>query len=144
MGEAGMGIEEATVAKRARSGGRDAKQRSRSGPHAPAYITRIIPPYEMMSEAGLVALENEADRILEEVGFEIRGDDEALALFKTAGADIKGQRIIFPRGLVRSIIQYEIPQVVGGAILRSNEERHQSMQAEQQTRHHAPCLWSEA
>ena len=104
MGVAGMGIEEATVAKRARSGGRDAKQRSRSGPHAPAYITRIIPPYEMMSEAGLVALENEADRILEEVGFEIRGDDEALALFKTAGADIKGQRIIFPRGLVRSII----------------------------------------
>ncbi|NDB70561.1 MAG: trimethylamine methyltransferase, partial [Methylocystaceae bacterium] len=70
-----MGLEEATVAKRTRTGGRDARQRGRSGPQAPAYITRIIPPYEMMSEVGLVALENEADRILQEVGFEIRGDD---------------------------------------------------------------------
>jgi trimethylamine--corrinoid protein Co-methyltransferase len=105
-----MSLDESAGVKRARTGGRDARQRSRSGPHAPAYITRIIPPYEMVSEAGLVALENEADRILEEVGFEIRGDDEALALFKAAGTDVKGQRIIFPRGLVRSIIQATTPR----------------------------------
>lgn len=43
--------------RRARGGGRDARQKARGGPAAPAYIKRIIPPYEMLGEDGLVALE---------------------------------------------------------------------------------------
>jgi trimethylamine---corrinoid protein Co-methyltransferase len=105
-----MDAEEATMARRTRSGGREARQKGRTGPHAPAYITRVIPPYEMVSEAGLVALENEADRLLQDVGFEIRGDDIAIDLFRKAGADVTGQRIRFPRGLVRSIIQATTPR----------------------------------
>ena len=96
--------------RRTRSGGRDARQKSRGGQAAPAYIKRLIPPYEMLSEDGLVALENEADRLLEEIGFEIRGDDEAIALFKNAGASVDGQRMRFPRGLIRSIIQKTTPR----------------------------------
>ena len=96
--------------RRARGGGRDARQKARGGPAAPAYIKRVIPPYEMLGEEGLVALENEADRILEEIGFEIRGDDEAIALFKKAGASVDGQRMRFPRGLIRAIIQKTTPR----------------------------------
>jgi trimethylamine--corrinoid protein Co-methyltransferase len=64
----------------------------------------------MLSEEGLLAIENEADLLLQDVGFEIRGDDEALRLFKAAGAEINGQRIIFPKGLVRAIIQKTAPR----------------------------------
>ena len=42
-----MSIVEIEPAKRYRTGGRDARQKSRIGSVAPAYITRQIPPYEM-------------------------------------------------------------------------------------------------
>jgi trimethylamine--corrinoid protein Co-methyltransferase len=64
----------------------------------------------MLSEEALVLIEEHADRILEEVGFEIRGDAEAIALFKAAGADVEGVRIRPPRGLVRSIVQRSCPR----------------------------------
>ena len=99
-------VVEATVeARRPRSGRRGA----RSGPTAPAYITRRIPPYEILSEEALVRIEEHADRILEEVGFEIRGDQEAVDLFRKAGAETDGWRIRPPRGLIRSIIQASCP-----------------------------------
>ena len=105
-----MSVAETEPTRRSRTGGRDARQKSRIGSVAPAYITRQIPPYEMLSEEGLLAIENEADLLLQDVGFEIRGDDEALRLFKAAGAEINGQRIIFPKGLVRAIIQKTAPR----------------------------------
>ena len=106
-----MGVEDAVSAKRTRSGGREARQRGRVGPASPAYISRQIPPYEMLSEEGLRAIEEQADRILQDVGFEIRGDDVAIALFKAAGCDVvDGVRLIFPKGLVRSIIQKTTPR----------------------------------
>lgn len=105
-----MSVAETEPTRRVRTGGRDARQKNRIGSVAPAYITRKIPPYEMLSEEGLLAIENEADRLLQDVGFEIRGDDEALRLFKAAGAEIDGQRIIFPKGLVRAIIQKTAPR----------------------------------
>jgi trimethylamine--corrinoid protein Co-methyltransferase len=105
-------METETSGRRTRGGGREARQRSRgaAAPAAPAYITRRIPTYEMLSEEGLIALEVHADRILEEVGFEIRGDEEAIALFKQAGAQADGWRLRFPRGLVRSIIRQSAPR----------------------------------
>ena len=54
-------------------------------------------------------IEEHADRILEEVGFEIRGDQEAVDLFRKAGAETDGWRIRPPRGLIRSIIQASCP-----------------------------------
>jgi trimethylamine--corrinoid protein Co-methyltransferase len=100
------------AAPRSRHGGRAGRQRERAAnaPASPSYITRKIPPTEIVSEEGLVALETYADRILEEVGFEIRGDAIANDLFRKAGADFDGERLKFPRGLIRSIIQASAPR----------------------------------
>jgi len=103
--------EDGIAVRKSRGGGRDARQRSRVNTQAaPAYITRAIPTYELLSEEGLQTLEFQADTILEEVGFEIRGDAEALNLFRLAGADLKEERLRFPRGMVRAIIQASTPK----------------------------------
>lgn len=108
-----MGAETMAETRRPRSGGREGRQRARSGGGgaAPAYLTRRIPTYELLGEEGLAALETHADRILEEIGFEIRGDAEAVALFRAAGARVEDEwRLRFPRGLIRSIIQGSAPR----------------------------------
>ncbi|MCB1448294.1 MAG: trimethylamine methyltransferase family protein, partial [Rhizobiaceae bacterium] len=74
------------------------------GPSLP-YITRKIPVYEVLDEEGLTLIENNADRVLEEIGIEFRDDAEALALWKEAGADIRGERVHFPKGLCRALLK---------------------------------------
>ncbi|MDA9109139.1 trimethylamine methyltransferase family protein, partial [Woeseiaceae bacterium] len=74
-----------------------------------AYIERNIPYFEILDEEGLALIENNADILLEEIGIEFRDFPEALKLFKDAGADIKGERVRFPRGFCRSIIQASAP-----------------------------------
>ena len=70
---------------------------------APAYITRRIPYYDLLDEDALDEIERHADRILGEVGIELRGDEEALGLFKQAGADVTGERVRFEPGQVRAL-----------------------------------------
>ena len=95
--------------RRRRGGGRAALVARRlsgtSAVLAPAYITRKIPAYELLTEAGLVKLEHHAEWILAEVGLEIRGDPIALGLFKEAGASVDGERVRFDRGHVRSLCE---------------------------------------
>ena len=62
------------------------------------YIRRKIPLTEILNEEGLQLIERNADTILEEIGIEFRDDEEALQLWKEAGADVKGTRVRFPRG----------------------------------------------
>jgi trimethylamine--corrinoid protein Co-methyltransferase len=97
------------AARRGRTGGREGRLRGRSGPAVPAYIRRAIPPYEIMGEEGLVAIEDHADRILQEVGMEIRGDAEAVAMLVREGAEADGWRVRFPPGMLRAIIQRSAP-----------------------------------
>ena len=47
--------------------------------------------------------------MLEEIGIEFRDFPRALELFKNAGADIDGERVRFPRGMCRKIIQDSAP-----------------------------------
>jgi len=102
--------DDAATARRPRSG-REGRQRARAAMHpAPAYITRQIPPYELLSEEGLALLEDHADTIMQEIGFEIRGDEDALRLFTAAGASRDGARLHIPKGLLRSIIQNSAPR----------------------------------
>src|SRR5207253_10136557 len=61
------------------------KRAPRRPPPKP-YLTRTIPPYELLSEEGLVAVERHADQLLDEIGLEIRGDLEAIRLWRAAGA----------------------------------------------------------
>ncbi len=48
-------------------------------------------------------LEAHADWILKEIGIEFPGDEEALGLFKGAGASVKGTRVRFDEGLARHL-----------------------------------------
>jgi trimethylamine--corrinoid protein Co-methyltransferase len=96
---------------RGRSGGRKGRREKRGSGAAgslPAYITRKVPFYDLLDEESLAKIEDRADQILEEIGVEFRGDEEALRLWREAGADIEGERVRFPRGLPRSIIQASV------------------------------------
>ena len=69
------------------------------------YITRRIPLTEVLSDEGLEIIENNAEIILEEIGIEFHDDEEALAIWREAGADVQGTRVRLPRGLARSLIK---------------------------------------
>lgn len=95
-----------------RSGGRAARQAARL--HAAAatvpFLTRTMQPFEVLSEEGLALIEHNADTILEQVGIDFRSTDEDRRLMKDAGCDVQGERVRFPRGLARSIIQRSAPR----------------------------------
>jgi len=55
------------------------------GPPGPPTSSAVIPNYDIMGEESLLKIEATADRILAEVGLDIRDDDEALALFRKVG-----------------------------------------------------------
>lgn len=69
------------------------------------YIKRQVPYYEVLGEEGLALIEANADTVLEEIGIEFRDDPEALAMWKEAGADVRGQRVHFPKGLPRALLK---------------------------------------
>ncbi|NQZ31882.1 MAG: trimethylamine methyltransferase family protein [Oceanospirillaceae bacterium] len=106
-------MSDSTTPKRARRGrggraGRQAKEAANVDPIIP-YLTRNIPYYEVLDEDGLVLIEKNADTILAEVGIEFRDDEEALQLWRDAGADVQGQLVKFPRGLCRKLIMDSAP-----------------------------------
>ena len=91
---------------RRRSGGRAGRTaRHARNPilAAPKTILRTIPLYALLDEEALYAIETQADRILAEIGVEFPDDEEARALFREAGAEVKGTRIRFDPGLARSL-----------------------------------------
>ena len=95
-----------------RSGGRAARQAARAtlnAQHIP-YLTRKLKPLEVLDEEGLRLIEDNADTILQEVGLEFPGDPRTLAMFRDAGADITGERVRFPRGMCRQIVQASAPR----------------------------------
>ena len=55
-------------------------------------------------------VETNAERVLEEIGIDFKDDPGALELFRDAGADIDGERVRFPKGLCREIIQANAPR----------------------------------
>ncbi|MDD9878164.1 MAG: trimethylamine methyltransferase family protein [Magnetovibrio sp.] len=98
------------MARQARRGGRAARRAERAQAEieaqaaAPAYVTRKIPLTELCGEEGLDIIEANAETILEEIGLEFQGEEDVLALWKGAGADVDGSRVRFPKGLVRSLM----------------------------------------
>lgn len=73
------------------------------------YLKRQIPEYEVLGEEGLVQMEANAETILSDTGIEFRGDQEALDMWKEAGADVQGERVRFPKGMCRKLIQDNAP-----------------------------------
>lgn len=110
MSENLVGTQEAQAARRGRGSGAGAAARRAAraggGPGTQlTYIRRALKVYEVLDEEGLALIEKNADTVLEEIGIEFRGDEEALALFRAAGADVRGERVHFPRGLPRSLLK---------------------------------------
>jgi trimethylamine--corrinoid protein Co-methyltransferase len=103
---------EASAGTRRTRGGAEARRAARSRPKIEQlpFITRNVPLVEVLGAEGLEIIERNADTILEEVGIEFHGDEECLKLWKEAGADVRGVRVHFPRGLPRAIIQKSAPR----------------------------------
>ena len=85
--------------------GRRAERGSRGPGVSLPFITRKINTYEVLDEEGLSLIEANADLILEEIGIEFRDDPEILQLWKDAGADVRGERVHFPKGLCRELLK---------------------------------------
>ncbi|MEX2647540.1 MAG: trimethylamine methyltransferase family protein [Alphaproteobacteria bacterium] len=81
--------------------GREARRQERL--HAPVVqrrtLVREIPLYELLDAERLEIVHDASMTILEEIGIDFR-DDEAIQLWRAAGADVKGQRVRMPRALV--------------------------------------------
>ena len=95
-----------------RAGGRDARRAARLHAHVARqpFLTRTLAPFEVLSEDGLATLEENADTILQDVGLEFRGDPDALRILRDGGADVDGERVRFPRGLARQLVQATAPR----------------------------------
>ena len=99
-------------ARRRRKGaGRQAKlaARLKAPESTAAYIDRNIPYYELLNEEELTLIEKNADTVLEEIGIEFSDFPEAVNLLRKAGANVEGERVRFPRGMCREIIQASAP-----------------------------------
>ncbi|HWA43870.1 MAG TPA: trimethylamine methyltransferase family protein [Hypericibacter adhaerens] len=109
------GVEEQTAGageRRRSRGGAEARRAARTALKIEQfpYIVRKIPLVTVLDEEGLSIIERNADTILQEVGIEFRDEPEAVKLWQGAGADVKGTRIRFPRGLCRGIVQKTAPR----------------------------------
>jgi trimethylamine--corrinoid protein Co-methyltransferase len=95
-----------------RPSGREAKRAARTARSQASvpYITRKIPCYEVLGSEGLELLEHNAETILEEIGIDFRDDPETLAIFGEAGADVRGERVRFPRGMCRTLVTRSAPR----------------------------------
>ena len=122
MGEAGdvnnenLGVESkgtevhAPARSRVRKAGRGAAARraarTASGPgESQHFIKRNIPVYEVLDDKALSIIEENADQILENIGIEFREDEEALEMWRAAGALVEGERVRFPKGLCRELLK---------------------------------------
>ena len=95
-----------------RSGGRAARQAARTARQLDSvpFLTRNLLPVEVLSDEGLALIEANADRLLAEVGVEIHGFPQALAIFAGAGAEVEGSRVRFPDSLARALITASAPR----------------------------------
>jgi trimethylamine--corrinoid protein Co-methyltransferase len=74
------------------------------------FITRTLAPVEVLAEEGMALIEENAETLLEQVGIDFRDAPDAHALLRDAGAEVDGERVRFPRGLARSLIQATAPE----------------------------------
>ena len=78
---------------------RAAAARARRSVEAVVQPVNRIPVYALLDPDAEEAIHQASMRILEEIGVDFRGDSEALALWRTAGAEVEGERVRIPREL---------------------------------------------
>lgn len=85
--------------------GRAARTAARSAgtPAPPQQPIRKVTAYQPVSDDALDRITAQADWILEHIGLELRDDPIATKLFKDAGAQVEGEAVRFPPGLLQDI-----------------------------------------
>lgn len=94
--------------RRGRGGGGAASRRQARGGlklTSLPYIHRQLEPTDILSQESIEIIENNADILMEEVGLIYSEDEEALQMWKDAGADVQGERVHFPKGLCRELMK---------------------------------------
>ena len=93
--------------RRRGGGGREARRGARAGGGMVQmpFIRRKIATFDLLNDEALETIEANAETALAEFGIEFREDEEALAMWKDAGADVEGERVRIPRGLCRELIR---------------------------------------
>ena len=95
-------------------GGADARRAARTSTAVvqAGYIRRKVKLYEPLNDEQLELIEHNAETVLQETGIDFYEDEEAVRMWKDAGADTKPSatdpkrhRVRFPRGLVRQLIK---------------------------------------
>lgn len=87
-----------------RGGGRIGRKVLRSAPVASfPTLVRKIPVYDIVPDEAVELIHEESLKILEEVGCEFR-DDEAIGMWKAAGADVSGTRVRIDRALLMELV----------------------------------------
>ncbi len=76
------------------------------------FLTRRMSAVEVLSLEAVELIEHNADTLLEEVGIEIMDFPEALRIYADGGADVRGTRVRFPRGMCRELITAAPPSFV--------------------------------
>ncbi|WP_170763035.1 trimethylamine methyltransferase family protein [Ruegeria lacuscaerulensis] len=84
---------------------RDRRNSHTSEPSTITGVRREIPTYDLMRAEGLELIEAHSERLLSEIGVKFIDDPEALRLWRDAGADVAGDRVRFPPGLLHSLLK---------------------------------------
>ena len=91
--------------RRVRGGGGSTRRAERTAVsfETAKFIQRNIPNFEILNDEALAIIEWNADTVLEEIGVNFIENEGALALWRAAGADVRGERVHIPRGLARKL-----------------------------------------
>jgi len=98
-------MNEVAEGRRARGGGGAARRAERTAVHfeTARFIERNIPNLEVLNEEALAIIEANAETVLQEIGVNFVENPAALARWKSAGADVQGERVRIPKGLARQL-----------------------------------------
>ncbi|WP_299596999.1 trimethylamine methyltransferase family protein [uncultured Tateyamaria sp.] len=100
-------MEQAPTRRRGRGGGGAARRAERSAVsfETAKFIERNIPNFEVLTEEALEIIENNAEKVLEEIGVNFPDNPAALQRWRDAGADVDGERVRIPCGLARKLCE---------------------------------------
>ncbi|WP_291737481.1 trimethylamine methyltransferase family protein, partial [Leisingera sp. F5] len=79
--------------------------RAAQGALAAPYTIRKTGLFSLINDEAVAIIERNADRILDEIGMDFRGDPETLELFRKHGARVDGERVRFDPGWCRDKIK---------------------------------------
>lgn len=97
-------MSDVAAGRRARGGGAARRaERTAVSLDTAKFISRNIPNFEILNDEALQIIEWNAETVLEEIGVNFLENPGALALWKAAGADVRGERVHIPRGLARKL-----------------------------------------